>query len=135
MRSLLLLAGLLLTGCDAWPTVMDNRTPANISVRYLYEGYDHWSARFPVSAGKAMPLARAHWIQGINGLRIVDGSRSYSLSDRALRHLASACPSSELARRFSAAGNCYIIYLGKGRLQVMAAMPEGLQWEQVVNGS
>ena len=135
MRSLVVLSGLLLAGCDAWPTVMDNRTPAAISVQYLYEGYDHWSARFPVSAGKAMPLSRAHWIQGIRGLRLQEGGQTYFLSDQALRHLESACPSTELARRFSAAGDCYLIYLGKGRLHAMAATPEGLQWEQVGNGS
>jgi hypothetical protein len=82
-----------------------------------------------------MPLARAHWIQNIKGLRIRDGGRSFSLSDQVLRRLEGACPSSELARRISAAGDCYLIYLGQGRLQVMADAPRGLKWEQVGNGS
>jgi len=45
------------------------------------------------------------------------------------------CPSTEIARRFSIAGNCYLIYLELGRLQTMAVEPQGLEYEQVGNRS
>lgn len=135
MRSFLYLLLPLLAACDAWPTVVDNRTQSQLTVRYLHKDYDHWSAPFPVSAGKAMPLARAHWIQDILALRIEEATRSYSMSGEALQRIKDACPSTELGRSFSAAGNCYLIYLGGGRLQTMAAAPQGIEYEQVPNGS
>lgn len=82
-----------------------------------------------------MPLARAHWVQDILALRIEDGFKSYSVSGGALQRIKGACPSTEIGRRFSTAGNCYLIYLGDGRLQTLAAMPLGLEWEQKGNGS
>ncbi|WP_206379095.1 hypothetical protein [Sphingomonas sanguinis] len=135
MRSSIYLLLPLLAACDAWPTVVDNRTQSQLAVRYLHRDYDHWSAPFPISAGKAMPLARAHWIQDIRALRIEDAGRSYSVSGDALERIKHACPSSELGRRFSAAGNCYLIYLGDGRLKAMASAPPRLEYEQVKNGS
>lgn len=135
MRSSIYLLLPLLAACDAWPTVVDNRTQSQLTVRYLHRDYDHWSAAFSVSAGKAMPLARAHWIQDIIALRIEDEFRSYSVSGGTLRRIKDACPSTEIGRRFSTAGNCYLIYLGDRRLQTMAATPLGLEWEQAGNGS
>ena len=135
MRSFVYLLLPLLAACDAWPTVVDNRTQSQLTVRYLHRDYDQWSAPFPVSAGKAMPLARAHWIQDVRALRIDDRSRSYSVSGDALQRINDACPSTEMGRRFSTAGTCYLIYLGVGRLQTMAATPRGLEYEEVGNGS
>ena len=135
MRPLVLLLLPLLAGCDAWPTVVDNQTHSEVSVRYLHKDYDHWSATFPVSAGKAMRLARAHWIQDIDGIRLRDGSRSYFLSGKTLRRLDSACPSNEIARNLSVAGDCYLIYLGQGRIQMTVTAPRALQYEQFGNGS
>ena len=135
MRSFVLLFLPFLSGCDAWPTVVDNRANSQLMVRYLQKDYNHWSGSFPISAGKAMPLARAHWIQDIRAIQIKDGVRLYSLSGDAMRSIQDACPSSELERRFSTAGNCYLVYLGKGRLQTMAVVPQGLEYEQVGNGS
>lgn len=135
MRSFILLLLPLLAACDAWPTVVDNRTQSQLTVRYLHRDYDHWSAPFPISAGKAMPLGRAHWIQDIRALRVEDGSASYSVSGDALQRIKDACPSTEIGRRFSTAGTCYLIYLGVGRLQTMAAIPRGLKYEEVGNGS
>lgn len=134
-RSLVFLSGLLLAGCDAWPTVVDNRAPSQIVVQYLHSDYDHWSVSFPVSAGKATSLDRAHWIQNIKGLRIREGVRSYSLSDTALRRHEKACPSSKMARSFSAARDCYLIYFGQGRLQVMATAPQDLRWDKLSNSN
>lgn len=135
MRTFIFLLLPLLAGCDAWPTVVDNRTRAPVMVRYLHKDYDHWSAPFPIPAGKAMPLARAHWIQDIRAMAIKDGTRSYAVEGAALRKIQDMCPSTEIARRFSTARNCYLIYLGRGRLQTMAVAPEGLEYEQVGNGS
>jgi hypothetical protein len=135
MRSFVYLLLPLLAACDAWPTVVDNRTHSQLMVQYLHRDYDHWSSAFPVSAGKAMALARAHWIQDIRALRITDGTRSYSLSGDALRRVQNRCPSTEVGRRFSTAGNCYLIYLGAGRMQTMADTPQGLQYEQAGNGA
>lgn len=136
MRTFFILGiALALTACDAWPTVVDNRAQGPISVRYLHQDYDYWSAPFPIKAGFAMSFARAHWIQEIRGLRIKDGGRDYGWSAAGIARLASACPSSEFSRRFSGAGNCYLVYLGGGRLKATADLPIGLQYEQIGNGS
>jgi hypothetical protein len=136
MRTFLILGiALFLTACDAWPTVVDNRTQGAITVRYLHKDYNYWSAPFPIKAGFAMPFARAHWVQEIRGLRIKDAGRDYGWSAAGIAHLASACPSTELARRLSAAGNCYLVYLGGGRLKAMADLPTGIQYEQIGSGS
>lgn len=135
MRLLIFLLLPLLASCDAWPTVVDNRTNSQLSVRYLHRDHDHWSAPFSVSAGKAMALSRGHWIQDIRAVRIRDGAESYSLAGDALLRVQLACTSSDLGRRFSTAGNCYLIYLGEGRFQITAVEPRGLQYEQVENGS
>lgn len=135
MRSFVLLLLPFLSGCDAWPTVVDNRTDAQLMVRYLQKDYDHWSSSFAICAGKAMPLARDHWIRDIRAIQIRDGARLYSLSGDGMRLIQDACPSTEMERHLSTAGNCYLIYLGKGRLQTLAVVPQGVEYEQVGNGS
>ena len=136
MRTLLILGTCLsLTACDAWPTVIDNRTQGPISLQYLHQDYDHWSAAFPINKGLAMSLARAHWVQEIRGIRIRDGEREYSWSAAGIGHLASACPSNQLARNMSFAGNCYLIYLGNGQMKAMSEPPTELNYQQLDNGS
>lgn len=82
-----------------------------------------------------MPFARAHWIQEIRGIKIKDGRRNYSWSRAEIGRLTRACPSSEIARRVSFAGNCYLIYFGDGRLKAMADLPDGIKYDEVGNGS
>jgi len=135
MRSFTLAVLLLLAGCDAWPTVVDNQTRSAITVRYRHRDYSQWSAPFPIEAGLAMPLARAHWLHDIVDIRIQDGNRSYSLSGSSIRHLESACPSTKLGRKYGFSPNCYLVYLGKGRMSVTAQQPQNLQYEQIENRS
>lgn len=134
MRPFVFLLLPLLAGCDAWPTIVTNKTNAPVMVRYLHRDYDHWSAEFPISAGKAMPLGQEHWIQDIRAVAIRDGRRSYAVSGATLQRVQDTCLSTEAARRFLTAGNCYLIYLGDGRLQTMAVEPKGLEVEQIGNG-
>ncbi|MDH2148199.1 hypothetical protein [Sphingobium yanoikuyae] len=124
---------MLLPACDAWPTIVDNNASRPISVQYLHQDYDYWSAPFPIRAGRAMPFAQAHWIQEIKGIKIKDGRLNYSWSKVEIDRLALACPSSEIARRVSFAGNCYLIYLGDGRLKAMTALPDGIKYEGIGN--
>jgi hypothetical protein len=131
MRSLALLFLPFLTACDAWPTVVDNQTSADISVQYLHKDYDHWSGSFPVRARIAVRLSRAHWIQDIKAVRFKDGQHTYLLASDALGRLQDACPSSVAARKYSVAGDCYLIYLGRGKVQVTASEPQRLRYEGV----
>lgn len=82
-----------------------------------------------------MAFARAHWVQEIRGIKIKDGKRIYSWSRTEIGHLTHACPSSEMARRVSFASDCYLIYLGDGRLRATADLPDGINYEEVGNGS
>lgn len=135
MRSFAISTLLLLAGCDAWPTVIDNRTDKQIVIQWFHRDYDHWSAPFPIRAGLATRLARAHWIQDIVGIRIKDNRRVYSLSNADLRRLDKACESSELSRRYGTASDCYLIYLGTGRVRLTAQAPPNIAYEQLGNGS
>lgn len=74
-----------------------------------------------------MPLALAHWIPEIHGIRIKDGRYSYAWSKDAIHRLAAACPGSDLPGRAYFVGDCYLIYLGNGRLKAVADRPSDLR--------
>lgn len=135
MRSLALLALLLLTGCDAWPTVVQNDAEASITFQYLHRDYDHWSAKFPIGAGFAMPLSRGHWMQDIAGIKIADGRKRYEWSEQAVRRLSKACPSSKAGRNLGYAENCYLTYQGGGRVVATNHTPADLNIAGVNKGS
>ena len=134
MRRYVLAIGLLLTGCDAWPTVVDNQTAVPITIRYLQRDYDHWPAAFPVKPGIAIRLAGGHWIQDILGFEIKDREHIYRVPNEAIRRLERACPSNQLSRNVSFASDCFLIYHGEGRISVTAKEPNGIQFEQFGSG-
>ena len=123
-----------LAGCDAWPTVVDNQAPSPITVRYHHSAYDYWSGPISIAPDHAKMLSRAHWVQDIDGLRIAEGERLYSLSTESIRELEKTCDSTEFARRVGVARNCYLIYLGSGRLRLSSEQPEGLQYQFADDG-
>ncbi|MBB4149275.1 hypothetical protein ACFSUK_14210 [Sphingobium scionense] len=136
MRTFILFGFLwALSGCDAWPTVVGNRAESNVTVQYLHQDYDQWSAPFTVKSGFSMPLALAHWIPEIRGIRIKDGQRTYSWSATTMHRLAAACPGSDLPGRAYFVGDCYLIYLGHGRIKAVAERPGDLLPEQMSSGS
>jgi hypothetical protein len=127
LRSLVgLTVVLALGGCDAWPTVVNNRTENPIKLQYRAEGHSEWSGTFPVGAGKAQRLAREHWVQGMLGLRIQERGKIYELSFKDLLPVREGCPSDLLARRFKFAADCYVDYLGEGRLHSSYNESQGL---------
>ena len=122
-----------LCGCDAWPTTFDNRTNERVELRYHQREYDDWSAPFPVAAGKATSLARAHYADDIVGLRITDSERAYSLSPQGLAHLHRTC-SRSFIDRLTTLGDCWLTYHGNGRLTFTREVPEFISY-QVVQSS
>jgi hypothetical protein len=124
MRALPLILLAFLTGCDAWPTVLDNEGRSPIEFQYLHRDYDQWSAKFPIKAGMVLP--RGHWIQDVAGIKITDGRRMYQWSESALDSLARACPSGYLARSYGYARDCYLIYRGNGQMVTTVQKPANL---------
>src|SRR5579859_3027499 len=107
-KLLFALLPVVLCGCDAWPTVVNNNTSHPVTIRYHQREYDFWSASISIEPNKAMRLAREHWIQDIAGIIIQDGNRTYELSEDALIPLRNACPSIEFTRRLKLAPDCYL---------------------------
>jgi hypothetical protein len=122
-----------LFGCDAYPTVVQNRTVRPISITYHQREYDFWSGTIKVGPKNATRLAREHWIQDIIGIRITDADRTYELTGDRLTPLRDACPSMELGRRYNLAHDCYLTYLGDGHLAATPVMPPDLQFEELGN--
>ncbi len=132
LRSLGCLAlALALSGCDAWPTVVNNQTEAPIKLRYLVDDESKWSGGFLIAAGKAQRLAREHWVQDIVGVHIEERGKTYALSFRDLTPMRQSCPSNSLARRLKLAPDCYVNYLGDGRLRGSFEEPKGLTFQNL----
>ncbi|KQN06577.1 hypothetical protein ASE85_19850 [Sphingobium sp. Leaf26] len=121
-----------LAGCDAWPTVIDNRSGQNIKLRYHDSSYEEWSAPLLIRSDKAQRLALEHWVQDMVGLRINEGRSVYSFSYASLAPIRKACASNLVARRLKITPDCYITYLGKGQLSSSFAKPENLSIEDAV---
>lgn len=112
-----LTVALALGGCDAWPTVVKNRAPVPITLQYRAEGHTEWSGVFPIEPGKSERLAQSHWVQNILALRIEERGKSYDLTFKDLSPVRGACPSSWPARTWGFGPDCYVEYLGGGRLR------------------
>ena len=130
-----LLLAVVLSGCDAWPTVVNNGTSVPITIRYHQREYDSWSRPISVQPNKATRLAREHWIQDITGIEIKDRDHTYQLTGRTLIPLRNACPSIDLARRLKLAPDCYLFYLGTGHLTASSVAPRDIVFEQLGSGS
>lgn len=126
---------ILLAGCDAWPTVVDNQAPRDIAFRYYEAGEIDWSAKFDLPKARAQRLAREHWIQDIKKLEIREGQQTYRYSSATLSKLSAGCPSTELARRLKLAKDCYVTYTGDGRLRSSFSEPKNLVWVEWMKGS
>jgi hypothetical protein len=126
-----LIFALALGGCDAWPIVVNNRTEGAIRLQYHAHDFLQWSGTFPISAGNAQRLANGHWIQDMVGLKIEEGGKIYELSYDDLAPVRRGYPSNILARRFKFALDCYVDYLGRGRLRSSFAEPRNLRFEKV----
>ena len=121
---------LYLTSCiasEAFPTVIDNQSGHPIVVRYQYQGHDDWSADWDIPAGEAQSLARDHWVQGILQMRIEEPGRVFLVSEPQLRGIRQGCGNSFLTRRWKLALDCYVTYLGGGRLSASTHAPNGIE--------
>jgi hypothetical protein len=134
MSLLIVTASLALGGCDAWPTVVNNRSAETINYRYHQSSYQEWSQEFHLESGKASRLSREHWVQDILGLELQDGNRNYNYSYNVLAPLRSGCSSWFLARRFKFTPDCYVTYWGNGRLTASFLEPQGLTFQEVRDG-
>jgi hypothetical protein len=119
MKSLPVLLGLALltlSGCDAWPTIMNNRSGRSIVFRYHERSHKEWSASFQLRADRAQRLAQEHWVQDITGLRVIDNGKLYMFDYASLEPIRRACSSMSLARRLKITPDCYVTYAGDGRV-------------------
>ena len=114
VRQFSISACFLLAGCDAWPTVIDNRTPTEMHFQYHQKGYDDWSVTFDLPPGKATRLARAHYAEDIIGIRVREGARLYDLPTTEIDRLHRACSRTWLDH-LTTAGDCWLTYYGGGR--------------------
>ena len=121
-----------LAGCDAWPTVIDNRSGQNIKLRYHDSSYEEWSAPLLIRSRKAQRLALEHWVQDMVGLKISEGRFVYSFSYASLAPIRKACSSNWVARRLKITPDCYITYLGKGQVSGSFVRPENLSIEDAM---
>ncbi|MDV3479177.1 hypothetical protein [Sphingobium yanoikuyae] len=118
-----------LAACDAWPTVIDNRSGQNIKLQYHDSSYEEWSATLSIRSGRAQRLSLEHWVQDMVGLRIEEGRSVYNFSHSSLAPIRKACASNLVARRLKITPDCYITYLGKGQLRGSFIEPENLSIE------
>jgi hypothetical protein len=126
---------LLLSGCDAWPTILDNRSHHAIHFHYREHSHEEWSAEFGLKKGEAQTLAREHWVQDIVGLQIVEAGRRYSFDYAAMAPLRRACSSFVLSRRLKFTPDCYLTYQGSGRVSASYAKPARIRFHDFGNSS
>ena len=129
MRVAIAPMALCLTSCiasEAFPTVIDNESGHPIVVRYQYQGHDDWSADWDIPAGEAQSLARGHWVQGILHIRIEEAGRAFLVSESQLGGIRQRCSNSFLTRWWKLAPDCYVTYLGAGRLSASTHLPSGI---------
>jgi hypothetical protein len=130
VRVAIVIMSLCLTSCiasEAFPTVIDNESGRPIVVRYQYRGKNEWSAAWVIPAGEAQSLARDHWVQGILHLRIEEGGRVFLVSEPQLHGIRQGCSNSFLTRWWKLAPDCYVTYLGGGRLSGSTHPPSGIE--------
>jgi hypothetical protein len=108
----------LLTGCDAWPTTVDNRSPSTIQFAWHHADYDQWSAPFELPAGKAIRLALNHYAADFTGVRISEGEHTYALTPEAIDRLHKFCSRTAMERTFNLGGDCWLTYRGNGWVTV-----------------
>jgi hypothetical protein len=117
-----------LSACDAWPTVINNQSGQPIRFRYAAQGETGWSATFALPSGEAQSLAREHWVQDIRGFRVLEGARQYDFTYQSLGPVRAGCSSTELGRRLKLTADCYVTYLGQGRIRASYQEPNGLHF-------
>jgi hypothetical protein len=125
----------LLIGCDAWPTVIDNRSHDQIRFQYHERSHTEWSAFFHLEGGEAQRLAREHWVQDLTGLRIEAAGHRYNFGYSALEPLRRAYSSPLLLRRLKFTPDCYVTYTGNGNISASFDQPMGLAFRNFGNGS
>jgi hypothetical protein len=115
MRSVVLLifglAGVVLGGCDGWPTRMSNQSLVPVSFSYWHKSYGQPSATFHLNAGESTLLAREHRLRDFREIRVVEDGREFIISEADLSQLKEDCPTYR----------CILTYAGGGQL---AAKPE-----------
>ena len=119
------LSVVLICGCDAWPTTIDNRSQTAIQYRYLHKDYAYWSAARSLAQGKATTLARAHYADEILGFRIREGTRVYSLTSTGIERMHRIC-SRSFWDHITTGGDCWLTYYGTGKIRFSTKPTPGL---------
>jgi hypothetical protein len=118
-------ATILLSGCDAWPTSVWNHTASSITFVYHHKQYKQWSYPLDISGGHATKLARGHYLEDVIGIKIIDQGKVYLLSDKSVTALQNRCWRG-IMQKITNLGDCYLTYLGDGRLEASISEPSGL---------
>jgi hypothetical protein len=118
VRASPLFAALLLSGCDAWPTTVDNRAAHTIHFQWHHRDYQEWSAAVPLLAGRATRLALDHYAMDFVGLRIREDGHIYALPAASIARLHKFCSRTRLERLLNLGGDCWLTYHGSGWLSV-----------------
>ncbi|MES2325779.1 MAG: hypothetical protein V4499_00410 [Pseudomonadota bacterium] len=124
LRILWLAACLPVSACDAWPTVVDNRSETTIHYQYHHKDYQDWSAIRDLAAGKATRLARAHYAEDIIGVRVREGAQIYELPPSEIDRLHKICSRSWLDH-LTTGGDCWLTYRGEGQFDFSTNAPPG----------
>jgi len=94
-------------GGDRWPTTIDNRATSDIVFRYKHVNYPYWSTQTHLKSGQAAPLSLFHFLKDIQGLKISEQGRIYTLSADALRRFQAICAEKS---------DCFLLYKGNGNI-------------------
>jgi hypothetical protein len=115
--AMLILAGSVLAGCDAWPTNVVDHAGAPIQFRWHHKDYPEWSAWVPVPPGKSVILARAHYVEDFVGMEVDEAGHRYAVSPQEMGEFRRTC-SRSLLDHITTLGDCEIVYDGSGRFSV-----------------
>jgi hypothetical protein len=135
IRATLLLAVVLVSGCDAWPTTVDNRSAQVIQFQWHHRDYDKWSAPVDLPSGKATRLALNQYAEDFTGVRISDNGRTYPLTPAAIARLHKFCSRSAIERSFNVGGDCWLTYHGNGWVSVSRHAEPDINYEESANAS
>lgn len=115
--SLVVALSLALGGCDAWPTMVVNRSSDAVTFRWRHKDHAEWSAPWTVAPGQSAALARAHYVEDFTGVEVEAQGRTYPPTAQQLSSFRRTCARSALDR-MTTLGDCEITYSGGGRFAV-----------------
>ena len=111
------LLGVGLAACDAWPTSAVNKSSARIEFRWHHQDYADWSHWVLIPIGQSNTLARAQYVEDFTGIEVRDDNRIYAVTPEQMLSFRRTCRRSMLDH-MDTLGDCEITYAGGGRFTV-----------------